>query len=159
MLLWVEFCAEFITMHLYPCQKCSCRVLKTIWNEFNRGGDFCRRMWSVLWECFYWARRNCPSSLLRIAEPRVKNFPNNEAFVISGCPFSQAAFDCTCSVPYRWRFFFVGIFTFRLDQDKYEFSNWFHPPQMNACHSNFISYVSMFWLEIPKSYSYSIAYS
>ena len=59
---------------------------------------------------------------IRVAEPRVKNFPNNEAFVISGCPFSQAAFDCTCSVAYRWRFFF-WIFTFRLDHDKYEFSN------------------------------------
>ena len=59
---------------------------------------------------------------IRVAEPRVKNFPNNEAFVISGCPFSQAAFDCTCSVAYRWRFFFL-IFTFRLDHDKYEFSN------------------------------------
>ena len=59
---------------------------------------------------------------IRVAEPRVKNFPNNEAIVISECPFSQAAFDCTGSVAYRWRFFFL-IFTFRLDQDKYEFSN------------------------------------
>ena len=58
---------------------------------------------------------------IRVAEPRVKNFPNNEAFVISECPFSQAAFDCTGSVAYRWRLFY--IFTFRLDQDKYEFSN------------------------------------
>ena len=43
---------------------------------------------------------------IRIAEPRVKNFPYNEAFVISECPFSQAAFDCTGSVAYRWRFFY-----------------------------------------------------
>ena len=46
---------------------------------------------------------------IRVAEPRVKNFPKNEAFVISGCPFSQAAFDCTCSVAYRWVFFLLGF--------------------------------------------------
>ena len=80
------------------------------------------------------------SALLNLGD---KNFPNNEAFVLSRCPFSRAVFDCTCSVAYRWRFFL--IFTLRLDHDKCEFSNWFHSPRINSCHSNFISYVSMFF--------------
>ena len=143
MLLWFEFCAEFITWRLYPCQKCSRRVLKRYETNFI-GEVIFAGVYAVFYENLLIGKEESVHRL-RIRNRWTSGTKSSLISVTSGCPFSQAAFDCTCSVAYPWSFFFFLIFNFRLDHDEYDFSNWFHPPQINACHSNFISYVSMFY--------------
>ena len=98
------------------------------------------------------------------------NLVDNEALVISGCPFSQAAFDCTCSVAYRWRFFNLFLLlaqttistSFQTDFIRLRLTPvtviLFLMSLCSIASQKMTNWVQI-GLEIPKSYSYSIAYS